>query len=227
MEPSVSERQLSSEEDAHDRRVSERNWSTAPGCDCHFLGSSGRSAAKRLVTGLLQSRRSGFCPAGVAERWIWQCQRDCTVWPGTQLADSQAISRRRKWADPFRCLHSLLEVIRLVVLLYVRFPLSLRDIDDLLFEREASTSATRPWNRIGPMFAAVIRRQRVTRWRRHWKWHLDEVYPTINAETHRTIGPAVKPARRCPSTSFPMVSKVPDPDDDLPSRVRQPVWVAC
>ena len=42
------------------------------------------------------------------------------------------------------------------------------------------------WNRFGPMFAADIRRQRVSRMRgfRHWKWHLDEVYVKINGEMH-------------------------------------------
>lgn len=36
------------------------------------------------------------------------------------------------------------------------------------------------------MFAADIRRQRVSRMRgfRHWKWHIDEVYIKINGETH-------------------------------------------
>jgi putative transposase len=42
------------------------------------------------------------------------------------------------------------------------------------------------WNRFGPMFAAGIRRQRVSGMRgfRHWKWHLDEVYVKNNGETH-------------------------------------------
>jgi transposase-like protein len=36
---------------------------------------------------------------------------------------------------PFRCFNSSPEVIRLVVMMYVRFPLSLRNVEDLLFER--------------------------------------------------------------------------------------------
>jgi len=43
--------------------------------------------------------------------------------------------RPRKPASPFRYFNSSLEVIRLVVLMYVRFPLSLRNVEDLLFER--------------------------------------------------------------------------------------------
>ena len=37
--------------------------------------------------------------------------------------------------SPFRRFNSSPEVIRLVVLMYVRFPLSLRNVEDLVFER--------------------------------------------------------------------------------------------
>ena len=43
--------------------------------------------------------------------------------------------RPRKRANPFRYFHSSPEVIRLVVMMYVRFPLSLRNVEDLLFKR--------------------------------------------------------------------------------------------
>lgn len=76
-----------------------------------------------------------------------------------------------------------------MVLMYVRFPLSLRNVEDLLFERGIDLCHETVrfwWNRFGPMFAADIRRQRVSRMRgfRHWRWHLDEVYVKINGETH-------------------------------------------
>ncbi len=63
------------------------------------------------------------------------------------------------------------EIIRLAVRLYARFPLSLRNVEDLLHERgiEFSHEAVRFWwNRFGPMFAADIRRNRagrVAEWR--------------------------------------------------------------
>ena len=87
--------------------------------------------------------------------------------------------------SPFRRFNSSPEVIRLVVLMYVRFPLSLRNVEDLLIERGIDICHETVrfwWNRFGPMFAADIRRQRVSRMRgfRHWKWHLDEVYVKIN-----------------------------------------------
>jgi putative transposase len=42
---------------------------------------------------------------------------------------------RAKPPSPFRCFNSSPEVIRLVVLMYVRFALSLRNVEDLLYER--------------------------------------------------------------------------------------------
>ena len=80
-------------------------------------------------------------------------------------------------------------MIRLVVLMYVRFPLSLRNVEDLLHERGIDLcheTVRLWWNRFGPLFAADIRRQRVSRMPgfRHWRWHVDEVYVRINGEMH-------------------------------------------
>ncbi len=91
--------------------------------------------------------------------------------------------------NPFRYFNSSSEVIRLVVMLYVRFPLSLRNVEDLLFERGIDIcheTVRLWWKRFGPMFAADIRRQRVSRMRgfRQWRWHLDEVFVKINGERH-------------------------------------------
>jgi putative transposase len=43
--------------------------------------------------------------------------------------------RPRKSARPFRYFNSSPEVIRPVMMMNVRFPLSLRNVEDLLFER--------------------------------------------------------------------------------------------
>lgn len=66
------------------------------------------------------------------------------------------------------------------------FPLSLRNVEDLLFERGIYASVRLWWNRFGPLFAADIRLQRVNRMRGfwQWKWHVDEVYVKINGELH-------------------------------------------
>jgi hypothetical protein len=80
-------------------------------------------------------------------------------------------------------------VIRLVVMMYVKFRLSLRNVEDLLAERGIDFSYETVrfwWNRFGPLFAAEIRRKRVERMLAftHWRWHLDEVYVKINREMH-------------------------------------------
>jgi putative transposase len=91
--------------------------------------------------------------------------------------------------NPFRYFKTSPEIIRLAVMLYVRFPLSLRNVEDLLHERgiEISHETVRFWwNRFGPMFAADIRRKRMSRMRSYsnWQWHLDEVFVKINGEMH-------------------------------------------
>jgi putative transposase len=68
--------------------------------------------------------------------------------------------------NPFRWFDSSPEVIRLVVLMYVRYPLSLRNVEDLLFERGIDIcheTVRLWWNRFGPMFAGEIRRKGVVR----------------------------------------------------------------
>src|ERR1700690_3454448 len=71
-------------------------------------------------------------------------------------------------SNPFRYFNSSPEVIRLVVMMYVRYPLSLRNIEDLLAERGINISHETVrfwWNRFGPMFAAEIRTRRVAHMR--------------------------------------------------------------
>ena len=76
--------------------------------------------------------------------------------------------RSKKPASPFRYFNSSPGVIRLVVMMYVRFPLSLRNVEDLLFERGIDIchgTVRFWWNRFGPMFAADAKRQRISRMR--------------------------------------------------------------
>ena len=90
--------------------------------------------------------------------------------------------------DPFKYFKTSSEIIRLAVMMYIRFPLSLRNVEDLLHERgvEISHETVRFWwHRFGPMFAAEIRKRRIGGMRSsHWRWHLDEVFVKINGERH-------------------------------------------
>jgi putative transposase len=91
--------------------------------------------------------------------------------------------------SPFRYFKTSPEIIRLAVMMYVRLPQSLRNVEDLLHEHgiEVSHETVRCWwNPFGPMFAAEIgcKRVEVMRACRQWRWHLDEVYVKINGVTH-------------------------------------------
>ena len=62
--------------------------------------------------------------------------------------------------SPFRYFKTSPEIIRLTVMLYVRFPLSLRNVEDLLHERgiDVSQEAVRYWwRRFGLMFADELK----------------------------------------------------------------------
>jgi putative transposase len=91
--------------------------------------------------------------------------------------------------NPFRYFKSSPEIIQLGVLMYVRFPLSLRNVEDLLHERgiDVCHESVRLWvDRFGTYFADKIRKRRSEAMRRvkQWRWHLDEVFVKIRGETH-------------------------------------------
>src|SRR5277367_6478980 len=74
------------------------------------------------------------------------------------------------------------EVIRQAIWLYLRFTLSLRDVEDLLAERGivVSYETVRRWvNHFGPTIAANLRTRRP---KPHSIWHLDEVYLKIDGK---------------------------------------------
>jgi len=92
-------------------------------------------------------------------------------------------------SNPFRYFKTSPEIIRLAVMLYVRFPPSLRNVEDLLHERgiDVSHETVRYWwNRFGPMMAREIKKRRSQQLRQvtQWRWHLDEVFVKINGQTH-------------------------------------------
>ncbi len=71
----------------------------------------------------------------------------------------------------FRHFKTSPEFLDLAVMLHTRFPLFLRNVEDLLHKRgiEVSHEAVRYWwNRFGPMFAAKIRFS--VRAPRRWRW---------------------------------------------------------
>ncbi len=74
------------------------------------------------------------------------------------------------------------EIIQYAVWLYFRFPLSYRDVEDLLAERgiDVSYETVRRWAlKFGRAYACRLRRSRP---RSDARWHLDEVFVTINGK---------------------------------------------
>jgi transposase-like protein len=68
-------------------------------------------------------------------------------------------------------------IIRQAIWLYLRFTLSLRDVEDLLAERGiiVSYETVRRWvNHFGPRIASELRKRRP---KPHTFWHLDESVP--------------------------------------------------
>jgi putative transposase len=91
--------------------------------------------------------------------------------------------------NPFRYFKTSPDIIHLAVMMYVRFPLSLRQVEDLLHERgiDICHETVRAWwNRFGPTFAAEIKKTRSAQMRGapQWRWHLDEVFVRINGEVN-------------------------------------------
>jgi putative transposase len=75
--------------------------------------------------------------------------------------------------DPFKYFKTSPETNGLAVMMYVRFPLSLRNVVDLLHERCINISYETVrfwWNKFGPLFAAEIRKKRVLQLRAHSNW---------------------------------------------------------
>jgi putative transposase len=90
-------------------------------------------------------------------------------------------------SNPFRYFNRSPEVIRLVVMMYVRYPLSLRNVEDLLAERGIDISHETVrfwWNRFGPIFAAEIRKRQIVQMRAYpqLRWHLDEVIVKVSGK---------------------------------------------
>ena len=88
--------------------------------------------------------------------------------------------------NPFKYYKTSPEIIRIAVMYYVRYPLSFRQVEDILYERgiDICHETVRYWvNRFGRIFAGEIRKKR-RGYQSNWRWHMDEVFVNINGKTH-------------------------------------------
>jgi hypothetical protein len=101
--------------------------------------------------------------------------------------------------SPFKWFKTRPENTRLAVMMCVRFPLSLRNVENLLHERGIDIcheTVRYWWHRFGPMFASEIKKSRIEGMKSsHWNWHLDEVFVKTNGARHYLW--TRHPCRRC------------------------------
>jgi putative transposase len=75
---------------------------------------------------------------------------------------------------PIRCFKTSPEIIRLAVMYYVRFPLSLRQVEDILHERGIDIcheTVRYWWNRFGLLFANELKKRRICHsFGSKWRW---------------------------------------------------------
>ena len=106
---------------------------------------------------------------------------DYIFWPARTLSPGQQGNRPAQLPQlRYKGFRFPPEIISHCVWLYHRFPLSFRDVQELMFERgvDVSYETIRAWcDRFGQEYANQLRR----RGRRPGdKWHLDEVFVQIN-----------------------------------------------
>jgi len=132
---------------------------------------------------------AGYAKTTAVQEVVGNLRGHCQIKPplsgrGPRSRLSSMIER-----SPFRYFKTSPEIIRLAVMMYIRFPLSLRNVEDLLHERGIDISHETVrfwWNRFGPLMAAEIKQKRIQQLRAYskWKWHVDEVFVKINGERH-------------------------------------------
>ena len=88
--------------------------------------------------------------------------------------------------NPFKYYKSSPEIIKLAIMFYVRFPLSLRNVEDILHMRgiDITHETVRYWwTKLGPMVTRELKNRR-SHTPSRWRWHVDEVFVKINGVTH-------------------------------------------
>ena len=88
--------------------------------------------------------------------------------------------------DPFKYFKTSSEIIKLAVMYYIRYPLSLRQVEDILHERGIDVcheTIRYWWTKFGNIFAKDLKKKSIN-CHSNWRWHIDEVFVKINGKTH-------------------------------------------
>ena len=89
--------------------------------------------------------------------------------------------------NPFRYFNSSPEVIRLAVMMYIRYPLSLRQVEDIVFERGIDVCHETVRYCGGTALVPCLQRRSgntafIIGSYSNWRWHLDEGVPRRHAK---------------------------------------------
>ena len=88
--------------------------------------------------------------------------------------------------NPFKYFKTSPEIIKLAVMYYIRYPLSLRQVEDILHERGIDIcheTIRYWWNKFGLLFSKEMKKKSSNQ-ASNWRWHIDEVFVKINGELH-------------------------------------------
>lgn len=88
--------------------------------------------------------------------------------------------------NPFKYYKTSPEIIKLAIMYYIRYPLSLRNVEDILHERGINIcheTVRYWWNKLGPVIAKGLKKKR-QQTPSKWRWHIDEVFVKINGQQH-------------------------------------------
>ncbi len=86
----------------------------------------------------------------------------------------------------FKYYKSSPEIIKLAIMYYIRYPLSLRNVEDILHERGIDIcheTIRYWWNKLGPIVARELKKKRAHK-PSNCRWHIDEVFVKINGKIH-------------------------------------------
>lgn len=88
--------------------------------------------------------------------------------------------------DSFKYYKTSPEIIKLTVMYYICYPLSLRQVEDILHERGIDIcheTVRYWWNKFNTLFVKDIKKKSCFS-SSNWRWHIDEVFVKINGELH-------------------------------------------
>ncbi len=88
--------------------------------------------------------------------------------------------------NPFKYYKTNPEIIKLAVMYYIRYPLSLRQVEDIMHERGIDVcheTIRYWWNKFGTKFAKDLKKKAPSS-PSNWRWHIDEVFVKINGKLH-------------------------------------------